>query len=83
MLIFLASLPTARSASPPELSGGLPPERLMATLASPARRSDTTLETVREKMLAGRRLSFEDGVALYKTHDLLGLGALANRVREQ
>jgi aminodeoxyfutalosine synthase len=55
----------------------------MATLASPARRSDTALEKVREKVLAGRRLDFEDGVALYKTHDLLGLGALANHVREQ
>ena len=55
----------------------------MATLASPARRSDTALEHVREKVLAGRRLDFEDGVALYKTHDLLALGALANHVREQ
>ena len=55
----------------------------MATVASPARRSDTALEKVREKVLAGRRLDFEDGVALYKTHDLLGLGALANHVREQ
>jgi aminodeoxyfutalosine synthase len=41
------------------------------------------LEPIRDKVLAGRRLSFEDGVALYKTHDLLALGALANHVREQ
>ncbi len=34
-------------------------------------------------MLAGRRLSFEDGLALYRTHDLLGLGQLANHVREK
>ena len=56
---------------------------MMATLASPARPRDTALESVREKVLAGHRLGFEDGVALYQTHDLLGLGALANHVREQ
>src|SRR4029078_5829281 len=32
-------------------------------------------------VLAGKRLSFEDGVALYRTSDLLALGWLANRVR--
>ena len=37
----------------------------------------------REKVLAGRRLSFEDGVALYRSHDLLAVGALANHVREE
>jgi aminodeoxyfutalosine synthase len=55
----------------------------MATLLSPARLRDTTLETIREKVLAGRRLGFEDGLALYRTNDLLGLGRLANHVREQ
>jgi aminodeoxyfutalosine synthase len=55
----------------------------LATLASPARPRDTALESVREKVLAGRQLSFEDGVALYRTHDLIGLGALANHVREE
>ncbi len=44
---------------------------------------DRALEPVRDKVLEGRRLSFEDGVALYRTHDLLGLGALANHVREE
>ena len=44
---------------------------------------DTALEPIREKVLAGRRLSFEDGLALYRTHDLLGLGQLANHVREE
>ena len=44
---------------------------------------DRGLEPVREKVLAGRRLSFEDGVALYRSHDLLAVGALANHVREQ
>ena len=55
----------------------------MATATSPARLHDTALEAVREKVLAGRRLSFEDGLALYRTHDLLGLGQLANHVREK
>jgi aminodeoxyfutalosine synthase len=38
---------------------------------------------VREKVLLGRRLSFEDGVTLYRSHDLLAIGALANHVREE
>ena len=50
------------------------PRRGMATLASPARRSDTALEKVREKVLAGRRLDLEDGVALYKTPRPAGPG---------
>ncbi len=54
----------------------------MATATSLARLHDAALEPVREKVLAGERLSFEDGLVLYRTHDLLGLGALANRVRE-
>jgi aminodeoxyfutalosine synthase len=44
---------------------------------------DRALEPIREKVLEGRRLSFEDGVALYRTSDLIGLGQLANHVREQ
>jgi aminodeoxyfutalosine synthase len=55
----------------------------MATATSVARLHDTALEPVREKVLAGDRLSFDDGVSLYRTHDLLGLGALANHVREE
>jgi aminodeoxyfutalosine synthase len=55
---------------------------MTSTLAR-ARTLDPALEPIREKVLTGRRLGFEDGVALYKTHDLLGLGLLANHVREQ
>jgi aminodeoxyfutalosine synthase len=55
----------------------------MATATSTARLHDTALEPVREKVLEGRRLTFEDGLALYRTHDLLGLGQLANHVREK
>ena len=53
-----------------------------ATLAE-ARFRDQALLAVREKVLRGQRLSFEDGVALYRSHDLLAIGLLANHVREQ
>ncbi len=44
---------------------------------------DPRLEPIREKMAAGVRLSFEDGVTLYRSPDLLGVGWMANRVRER
>jgi aminodeoxyfutalosine synthase len=44
---------------------------------------DRRLEPVHEKVRAAERLSYEDGVTLYRTGDLLGLGALANMVRER
>lgn len=44
---------------------------------------DATLEPVREKVLAGERLTFDDGMALYRTRDIFGLGELANWVRER
>ncbi|HEV8198773.1 MAG TPA: aminofutalosine synthase MqnE [Candidatus Polarisedimenticolia bacterium] len=40
------------------------------------------LGTIRDKVVAGERLSREDGLALYQGADLLAIGALANRVRE-
>jgi aminodeoxyfutalosine synthase len=43
---------------------------------------ETALQGIRDKVLEGRRLSFEDGVALYESHDILAIGALANHVRE-
>jgi aminodeoxyfutalosine synthase len=55
----------------------------MATALVEGRFRDTALEPVRERVLRGQRLSFEDGVALYKSHDLLAVGHLANHVREQ
>jgi aminodeoxyfutalosine synthase len=45
--------------------------------------SDTQLRPIADKVLAGERLSFDDGIALYRTSDLLALGWLANSVREQ
>jgi len=55
----------------------------MATSLVETRFRDAALEPVREKVLAGRRLSYQDGVDLYKSHDLLALGHLANHVRER
>jgi aminodeoxyfutalosine synthase len=54
-------------------------EVLPATL----RLDDLRLESIAAKVLAGHRLSFEDGVALYGSHDLLAIGYLANHVREK
>lgn len=45
--------------------------------------TDASLQPIADKVLAGERLSFEDGVALYKTPDLLAVGWLANYVREK
>ncbi len=44
---------------------------------------DARLRTIAEKSEAGERLSFDDGVTLYRTPDLLGVGWMANRVRER
>lgn len=44
---------------------------------------DKRLLPIADKVAAGVRLSFDDGVALYRTSDLLGLGYLANTVRER
>src|SRR5215468_2861607 len=44
---------------------------------------DPRLLTVRDKVEAGDRLSFEDGVALYRSSDILSVGYLANLVRER
>jgi aminodeoxyfutalosine synthase len=44
---------------------------------------DKTLQGIREKVEAGERLSEADGLALYRSSDLLGIGYMANRVRER
>ncbi len=43
--------------------------------------SDPALKGVARKLEAGERLTFEDGLILYRTPDLTGLGALAQRER--
>lgn len=44
--------------------------------------ADPFLEDVSCRLAEGERLGFDDGVRLFRTHDLPGLGALANRMRE-
>jgi aminodeoxyfutalosine synthase len=44
---------------------------------------DTRIEPIGEKVLAGERLTFDDGIALYGTGDVLAVGWLANHVRER
>src|SRR4029450_10633302 len=42
-----------------------------------------TLEPVREKVEAGERLDFDDGVSILESDDLLELGALADLARRR
>ncbi|HXY50523.1 MAG TPA: aminofutalosine synthase MqnE [Terriglobales bacterium] len=51
--------------------------------AHPFQSDDPRLHPVHEKILAGTRLDAADALALYRTGDILGLGWLANRVRER
>ena len=44
---------------------------------------DPQIEPIAEKIFAAERLSFDDGVALYGTSDVLAVGWLANHVRER
>jgi aminodeoxyfutalosine synthase len=44
---------------------------------------DPRLEEVAEKVECGERLTFEDGVALYETDDLNGLGLIADYARRE
>jgi aminodeoxyfutalosine synthase len=41
------------------------------------------LEALAEKVYTGERLGFEEGIRLFRTSDFLGLGRLANHVRER
>jgi aminodeoxyfutalosine synthase len=44
---------------------------------------DRRLLPIADKVFAHQRLSFEDAVALYRSFDILGMGWLANHVRER
>ena len=44
---------------------------------------DPRLEPIAAKVLAGERLSFDDGLTLYGSSDVLAVGWLANHVRER
>jgi aminodeoxyfutalosine synthase len=45
--------------------------------------TDASLKPIADKVHAGERLTFDDGVALYRSPDLLAVGWLANYVREK
>jgi len=45
--------------------------------------NDPALEPIAAKVLAGERLSREDGLTLYATSDLLGIGQMADFVRQR
>jgi len=44
---------------------------------------DSRLKPIADKVLAGERLTFDDGLALYKSGDILAIGWLANYIREK
>lgn len=54
----------------------------IAAVRSRFRAADPRLEPIAEKVLAGERLSAADGLALYRSSDILAVGWLANHVRE-
>jgi aminodeoxyfutalosine synthase len=45
--------------------------------------SDPSLAPIAEKVVAGQRLSREDGIALYTSRDLLGIGQMADHARKR
>ena len=49
----------------------------------PAIIDDARLRPVFEKVVAGERLGYEDGLLLYRSPDLLTVGYMANMVRER
>ncbi len=60
--------------------------RSSAMLAKPRhsfQTDDPALEPIAAKVQAGERLNFDDGVALYRSGDILAVGWLANLVRER
>ena len=44
---------------------------------------DVTIQPILEKALAGQRLDFDDGLTLYKSHDLLSIGNAADQIRQR
>ena len=49
----------------------------------PFRTYDSKLEPIAAKVMAQQRLDFEEGLALYRSPDVLAVGWLANHVRER
>jgi len=51
--------------------------------ATPVASIDATLQSIRDKVRDGERLTLADGLALYRTWDIFTVGELANLVRER
>lgn len=49
----------------------------------PFQTDDARLKPISEKVIAGQRLDVDDALALYRSSDILGVGWLANLVRER
>jgi aminodeoxyfutalosine synthase len=60
---------------------------MSATTTAPQRHGfqtdDSRLLPIAKKITARERLTFDDAVALYRSHDILAIGWLANEVRER
>ena len=52
-------------------------------MPAPLQIADKHLAPIAEKVIAGERLSHSDGIALYRSRDLLTVGWLANFIREK
>src|SRR5690348_15096820 len=52
-------------------------------MAHPFQTDDTRLEPIKDRVLAGTRLTADDALTLYRTGDILAIGWLANYVRER
>ena len=50
---------------------------------APPQTDDPLLKPIFEKLESGERLSYEDGVTMFRSSDILSLGFMANLVREQ
>jgi len=59
------------------------PKTISNAPARPFQTDDSRLEPIAARVQAGERLNFKDGVALYRSPDILAVGWLANYVREK
>jgi aminodeoxyfutalosine synthase len=64
------------------MDGILEIEKGMAAVENSLRFQDTSLAPLWEKIQGGERLTEEDGLALYRTPDLIGLGRMAHSVQK-
>ncbi|HVZ94787.1 MAG TPA: radical SAM protein [Phycisphaerales bacterium] len=78
-----AAIPHAELAPPggPATRGGSPVVRRAGGVGAPVR--DARLGPIREKVLAGERLSIDEGMVLYETPDIWGVCEMADAVRRR